>query len=81
MVWASLTVDPSQAHVGMKTDGNGREITLTVFTFTFYQPDGNENGKAENENDHGIAGYTKTNKSERKYVGTGQKPVIKIGNV
>lgn len=51
--------------VGMKTDGNGQEKTLTVSVSVFPIPNGNENGIAGNENKRDKSGSLKAEKYER----------------
>jgi len=59
---------PSNLHLGLKTVGNSRKNTSTIFIFTFPLSDRNENGKVGTENDRNNIGNRKTAQSGRKHV-------------
>jgi hypothetical protein len=67
----------------MKTDGNGRENSLTVFTFIFSLPDEKENGIGGNGKKQkwsDIIGGSKTNQSDRENTGIGRDSKTQNGN-
>jgi hypothetical protein len=58
----------------MKTDGNGRKNTISIFVSISFGGNGIRFGKCGFENEIGIYGYAETNKYGRKINGNGRKP-------